>query len=151
MNILMICIDMFRSNLINCYNENVRERTDIDEFFEELGGTLFRKTYTVAPDTSRSFAATFTSRYPHDNKCDYILKYPILYLPKTMPNIATFLKGEGFYLSTIKVNSDARNLAKCLDIPQQDRLVQQLPSIVGVSGGVVQAVTRVGPGGIGRV
>ena len=53
MKIMMIFIDMFRANILNMFNDNA-PYTNIDNLFEQWGGTIYTNCYTPAPDTPRS-------------------------------------------------------------------------------------------------
>jgi hypothetical protein len=49
--------------------------TSLDETFENLGGTVFTKCYTPSPDTTRSTACLWSSRYPMANGCNTRMKW----------------------------------------------------------------------------
>jgi len=70
---------MARINLLNKFDsKNVV--TDIDMFFDTIGGTLYTNCYTPAPDTPRSLASMQTGLYPHSNGCDTRIKWPKFFL-----------------------------------------------------------------------
>ena len=82
MKILLCFIDMLRPDLLNLYGN--RFVSQVDLFFEKLGGTVYRNCYTPGPDTPRSTACILTGCYPKKNGCDARVKYPKYFLKKNI-------------------------------------------------------------------
>lgn len=75
MRILILFIDMVRTDLLNVYNEKVKV-TPFDKILNRIGGTIYTNCYTPAPDTSRSNACMQTGLYPYYNGTDSRVKRP---------------------------------------------------------------------------
>lgn len=86
MKILIVFLDMIRTDHMNIYNPKC-EDTPLDTYFKEIGGTLYNRCYTPGPDTPRSNACMQTGYFPNNNGCDIRLKWPRDYIK---PGIATF-------------------------------------------------------------
>lgn len=76
---MMIFIDMFRANILNMFNDNA-PYTNIDNLFEQWGGTIYTNCYTPAPDTPRSNGCLWSGQYPKKNGCNTRIKYPKFYM-----------------------------------------------------------------------
>ena len=66
---------MIRVDHLSLYNDNM-EKTSLDLFFENLGGTILTNCYTPAPDTPRSIACLQSGLLPYLNGCDSRVKWP---------------------------------------------------------------------------
>ncbi|ERJ97763.1 hypothetical protein HMPREF0860_0469 [Treponema socranskii subsp. socranskii VPI DR56BR1116 = ATCC 35536] len=106
MKILLCFIDMLRPDLLNLYGN--RFVSQVDLFFEKLGGTVYRNCYTPGPDTPRSTACILTGCYPKKNGCDARVKYPKYFLKKNISTFLDVLKDNGialkFYLDRYNVD-----------------------------------------------
>jgi arylsulfatase A-like enzyme len=94
MKILFIFWDMARVDLLNTYSKN-NKKTSIDDFLNKIGGTLYTKCYTPAPDTPRSLACMQTGLYPSKNGCDSRIKWPKFFLNK-VPTIFDLINKQNF-------------------------------------------------------
>jgi arylsulfatase A-like enzyme len=74
MKFLLIFIDALRPDMLKVYDNSMPE-TALDEIFKNLGGTIFTKCYTPAPDTTRSTACLWSSKYPMANGCNTRMKW----------------------------------------------------------------------------
>lgn len=83
MKVLVIFIDMVRTDLMFLYNKKAR-LTPFDILIEQMGGTLFTNCYTPAPDTPRSLACMQTGLFPAMNGCDSRIKWPQFYIDKSI-------------------------------------------------------------------
>ncbi len=95
MKILMIFIDMLRPNLLHLIDESQPAR-EIEKVFEKWGGTLYTNCFTPSPDTPRSNACIWSSRYPLDNGCDNRLKYPKFFFREANQDIWAVMKDAGY-------------------------------------------------------
>lgn len=94
MKILAFFIDMLGADCLNIGNSSA-ERTDMDVFFQKLGGTFYTNCYTPAPDTPRSTACMWTGLYPKANGCNNRLKYPGRFL-KPEQHLWETLENKGY-------------------------------------------------------
>lgn len=85
MKILIVFMDMLRTDFLNVYDENLKE-TPLDNHFKKMKGTLFDNIYTPCPDTARSLSTFFSGRPCYENNCNKRGKYPGQFL-----KIPTFL------------------------------------------------------------
>ena len=95
MKIMTIFIDMISGEKLNLCNSNA-ERTELDDFIEKFGGTLYANCYTPAPDTPRSAGCMWTGLYPKENGCKYRTRYPMFYLDEKKENIWSVLKKQNY-------------------------------------------------------
>lgn len=86
MKILCVFVDMIRVDRLHLYNNTVKP-TDIDGFLTRIGGTLYKKCYTPAPDTPRSLACMQSGIYPYSNGCNTRIKWPAYYLNDNIKTI----------------------------------------------------------------
>ena len=91
MKILTVFVDMISAEKLNLCN-NKAERTALDDFMEEFGGTLYANCFTPAPDTPRSAGCMWTGLYPKENGCKYRTRYPMYYLNPEKENLWKTLK-----------------------------------------------------------
>lgn len=89
---------MLRPNILNIWNKN-NPITLFDEWLANFGGTVFLRAYTPGPDTPRSQAAMWSSRYPKFNGCNTRLKYPQYNLLNPQNNYLRLLINEGYQLN----------------------------------------------------
>lgn len=89
--ILMLFIDMLGGQYLQTCNENAK-KTEMDKLFQEMGGTVYKKCYSPAPDTPRSSACMWTGLYPKKNLCDLRLRWPEGSLNRNVENIWTVLQ-----------------------------------------------------------
>ena len=80
MKILVVFIDMVRANRLSLYNDKIKNRTPIDNKFQELGGTVYKNFFSEAPDTPRAMASFISGELPFKNKCNSKTKWPRYYL-----------------------------------------------------------------------
>ena len=95
MKIMTIFIDMISGEKLNLCNSNA-ERTELDDFIEKFGGTLYANCYTPAPDTPRSAGCMWTGLYPKENGCKYRTRYPMFYMDEEKENIWSVLKKQNY-------------------------------------------------------
>lgn len=112
MKILVLFIDMLRPNLLHTWNP-AEPKTDLDDWIEKAGGTVYTRAYTPAPDTPRSQAAMWSSRYPKYNGCDVRTKYPMYNLNQPENNYLRVFKDAGYQLNFF--------------ISEPDRLLGEIP------------------------
>jgi hypothetical protein len=74
MKYLLIFIDALRPNMLKLYDNSMLE-TSLDKTLKHLGGTIFTKCYTPSPDTARSTACLWSSKYPMANGCNTRVKW----------------------------------------------------------------------------
>jgi hypothetical protein len=86
MKILCVFVDMIRVDRLHLYNDYIAP-TIIDDFLAQIGGTLYRRCYTPAPDTPRSLACMQSGFYPHKNGCDTRIKWPAYYLKEDIKTL----------------------------------------------------------------
>lgn len=99
MKIGLIFIDLLRINLMNVYDTcNYENR--IDRQIKKWGGCLYTNCYTPAPDTPRSMACLWSSRYPCDNGCDNRMKYPFYFLNKDNPDFLQLFMNNGYVVNS---------------------------------------------------
>lgn len=85
MKILFCFLDMLRADLLKIYGNDTKSL--VDDFFYELGGTVYTNCYTPGPDTPRSSTCMFTGQYPKINGCNARVKYPEFFLNENIDNI----------------------------------------------------------------
>lgn len=105
MKILFLFCDMLRPDQLNCVNPK-KEKGEIDGWLERLGGTVYTRAYSPAPDTSRSMGAFYSGLYPNRNGCREIEHYPRVYL-ETENHIFRFFREQQhrIYIFATPVNS----------------------------------------------
>ncbi len=108
MKILMFFMDMFRANLLNIVNTEIKER-EIDIKLKEIGGVVYTNCFTPAPDTPRSVACLWSGKYPKRNGCDFRIKWPGKYMDTSNENILSLLEQEGYDFN-FYINSGSRKL-----------------------------------------
>lgn len=86
MKILLAFFDMIRVDHIQMYNPQA-EKTVFDTMFQKIGGTLFSKCYTPAPDTPRSLACLWSGYVPSNNGCDTRIKWPHFFMKEGISTI----------------------------------------------------------------
>lgn len=95
MRILAIFIDALGSEYLNLCNEKA-ESTSMDELLKHMGGTLYTRCYTPAPDTARSSGCMWSGLYPKASHCDGRLKWPRDFLNKDVENIWQVFEKSGY-------------------------------------------------------
>lgn len=98
MKFLVLFIDMLRPDLLHTWNQHA-DWTSIDKWMQKMGGTAYLRAYTPGPDTPRSQAAAWSSRYPKINGCDTRIKYPMYYLHHPKENFLRVFKDAGYQLN----------------------------------------------------
>ena len=78
MKILLCFLDMLRPDLLGLYGNTLH--SEVDDFFQGLGGTIYQNCYSPGPDTPRSTGCLLTGCYPKNNGCDARVKYPKYFL-----------------------------------------------------------------------
>lgn len=86
LRILMLFIDMLGAQYINTCNENANITT-IDVFLRSIGGTVYKKAYSPAPDTPRCAACMWTGMYPKMHFCNKRVKWPADSMNRDIDNI----------------------------------------------------------------
>ena len=112
MKILVYFIDMLRPNQLSTWNKNCTD-TELDKWIREFGGTIYTRTYTPGPDTPRSQACVWTSRYPKFNGCDVRIKYPMYNLKNPKNNFFRVFIDAGYKINFFMI--------------EQNRLLGELP------------------------
>lgn len=95
MKIMTIFIDMISGEKLNLCNSNA-ERTELDDFIDKFGGTLYANCFTPAPDTPRSAGCMWTGLYPKENGCKYRTRYPMFYMNNQRENIWDILRRKNY-------------------------------------------------------
>lgn len=95
MKILILFLDMVRTDHLQLYAPD-RQETSLDRFLKKLGGTLYNKCYSPAPDTPRSTACLLTGLYPSNNGCDTRIKWPKYFIKDGISTIFDNLYERGF-------------------------------------------------------
>ena len=54
MKVLLVFIDMMRTDLLSVYNQNVKDKTSFDLLLEKIGGCIYTNCYTPAPEDRKS-------------------------------------------------------------------------------------------------
>lgn len=93
MKVLVVFIDMLRTDFLNMYNPKLKE-TPFDVFFKNLNGTLFDNVYTPCPDTGRSLSTFFSGKPCYENGCNKRGKFPGQFLE--IPTILDVLKDNDY-------------------------------------------------------
>ena len=86
MKILLLFVDMVRTDHLNIYNHHAK-RTLLDGYIEALGGTLYTRCYSPSPDTPRSLACLQSGFNPYYNGCNTRIKWPKFYIKDNIPTI----------------------------------------------------------------
>lgn len=93
MKILIIFMDMLRTDFLNLYDNKLSE-TPLDIYFKKMNGTLYNNIYTPCPDTARSLSTFFSGKPCFENGCNKRGKYPGQFLSQT--TILDALKQNGY-------------------------------------------------------
>jgi hypothetical protein len=104
MKILVLFIDMLRPNLLKTWNQQMSV-SPLDEWMNSVGGKAFVRSYSPGPDTPRSQASVWSSRYPKFNGCNTRLKYPKYNLINPTNNFLRVLVDAGYKLNIHVTNS----------------------------------------------
>lgn len=96
---------MLRANLLKTFNDNIKEKGLMDNWFERLGGICFTNCYTPAPDTARSSACLYSGKYPKNNGCCKRLQWPKYYLKLDIFSIFDLFEKYN-YLMLFKINKN---------------------------------------------
>lgn len=111
MKILFVFCDMLRANLLKTFNENIKQNSRMDYFFNRIGGTAFSNCYTPSPDSPRSLACLYTGFYPKDNRCDTRIKWPRFYLKDDLTTVFNLLSECGFTM-TVSLSKTRKQLGQ---------------------------------------
>jgi hypothetical protein len=121
MEILLFFIDMIRVDRLGIYNTS-KTTTLIDEFLENLGGSVYLNCYTPAPpapDTPRSLACMQTGLYLYFNGCDTRIKWPSFYIKDEIKTIFDFYIENDFNVNFYITKQDYQvGALKCSDNKQ---------------------------------
>lgn len=79
MRVLCIFCDMLKADKISILNPK-EERSKLEDILEELGGRVFKNTFSTSPDTGRALACFFSGKLNKNNGCWYQWQYPKYYL-----------------------------------------------------------------------
>jgi hypothetical protein len=88
-------IDALRPNLLNVYDSSMPE-TILNKTFKKLGGTIFTNCYTSSPDTTRSIASLWSSKYPKSNECNTRMKWAKYCMNQPEASLLFLLKQNGY-------------------------------------------------------
>ena len=80
MKILVVFVDMIRANRLSLFNNDIKLKTQLDNEFEQLGGTIYTNFYSECPDTPRAMASFISGKLPYQNNCDLRTKWPRYFL-----------------------------------------------------------------------
>ena len=80
MKILVVFVDMIRANRLSLFNNDIKSKTQLDNEFEQLGGTIYTNFYSECPDTPRAMASFISGKLPYQNNCDLRTKWPRYFL-----------------------------------------------------------------------
>lgn len=115
MKILIVFIDMVRTDLLSVYNKKIKN-TPIDEILEHIGGTLYSNCYTPAPDTSRSNACMQTGLYPFFNGVDSRVKRASDYIKDEIPTLFDKAIEHGYTIDAFMDSKLSKwGLVKCIE------------------------------------
>lgn len=89
---------MVRTDHLQLYAQD-RQETSLDKFLRNIGGTLYNKCYSPAPDTPRSTACLLTGLYPFKNGCDTRIKWPKFFIKDGINTIFDNLYERGFKIN----------------------------------------------------
>lgn len=95
MKILLLFFDMIRTDHIKLYNPNAKECA-FDRFFNKIGGTLYTRCYSSAPDTPRSMSCLWSGMLPYKNKCDVRIKWPKYFMDESIKTIFDNVYNRGY-------------------------------------------------------
>jgi len=109
MKVLLVFIDMMRTDLLSVYNQNVKDKTSFDLLLEKIGGCIYTNCYTPAPDTPRSLACLQTGLHPYFNGCNTRIKWPKYYVKEEVRK-AGYLPNEEVW--NVDATYENQNLAK---------------------------------------
>lgn len=98
MKILSIFIDMLSAEKMNVSNP-AATITNMDKLLEKIGGTVYTKSYTPAPDTPRSSACMWTGLYPKENHCNCRIKWPKEDINESVDNIWKVLRDKKYKIN----------------------------------------------------
>lgn len=104
MKILCIFCDMLGGESISLINKKSK-KTDLEELFHKIGGTIYKNAFSPSPDTGRAMANFFTGKFSKNNGCDYQYKYPKYYLKENLFSLNDLLKKNNF--KSIFISSEA--------------------------------------------
>ena len=91
MKILSIFIDMVRANRLKLFEPSLKKNNALDNFLEDIGGTVFTNHISPGPDTTRGLASYFSGEPPWINGCDTRIKIASAFLDsKLKTNIDIF-------------------------------------------------------------
>ena len=96
---------MIRVDHLSLYNDNM-EKTSLDLFFENLGGTILTNCYTPAPDTPRSIAGLQSGLLPYLNGCDSRVTWPRYFMKPNIETIFDIAVGLGYKVNLCATKSD---------------------------------------------
>lgn len=82
----MLFLDMLGAQKLHICNSKVSE-TPFDTYVKELGGKIYTKCYSPAPDTPRAAACMWSGVYPKRNGCNNRVKWPQKDLNRSLDNI----------------------------------------------------------------
>lgn len=108
MKILALFIDGLGGQFLNIQNKNWPQ-TPIDDFLNQIGGTLYNYCYSPAPDTPRCSACMWTGVYPKRNYCNSRVKWPNAFINRKIDNIWSILNKKEYKIN-IYMNSSTKKL-----------------------------------------
>lgn len=114
MKVLLVFIDMMRTDLLSVYNQNVKDKTSFDLLLEKIGGCIYTNCYTPAPDTPRSLACLQTGLHPYFNGCNTRIKWPKYYVKEEIDTIFDILSNNkiliNYYAPKVDLDTGALSI-----------------------------------------
>lgn len=89
---------MVRIDHLNVYNKDVQS-TPLDKILEDLGGTIYSRCYSPAPDTPRSLACMQTGLMPYLNGCNTRIKWPRYFIKEGIDTIWDIAANKGYTIN----------------------------------------------------
>ncbi|PSV10874.1 hypothetical protein C0W59_20645 [Photobacterium kishitanii] len=105
MKVLFLFCDMLRAERFSLFNDGIKQKSDLDLYFESFGGTVYKNAFSHIPRTGTSMGMLLSGLLPKNNGCDHYLKYPENFLNDSIENIDSILKRnnyETFYQTDIR-------------------------------------------------
>ena len=87
MRVLLLFCDMLRANKLSLINSKIQRKSPVDNLLLELGGTVYTRCFTPAPDTPRSLACLYTGLSPKYNGCVKRIHWPRYFLKDDVKTI----------------------------------------------------------------
>ena len=95
LKVLTVFLDMIRPEYVLAKDEG----RSLYNFLNKIGGDLYTKCYTPAPDTTRSMACFWSGKEPNENFCNVREKWPKYYLNERYGSLVDTLSEGGVNLN----------------------------------------------------